>query len=1079
MLSKFSVKKPFTIIVAIIIIGVLGVVSYQNMTTDLMPSMNIPYAMISTNYIGASPEEVEEIVSKPLEQGLSSISNMKNIQSISSENNSMVMIELSDKANMDTAMIEIREKLDMLSSYFPDEVSNSTIMKLNPNMMPIMAAAVAVDGQTMAEATSFMEQKLLPEVESIEGIATVSTSGLVENLVNLEIDNVKIDKINADIKTAIIKKQTDGLEAELKKQAAAMNVPYDTFVTMLKAQGKYPKLPEIAEKDIPKITVTNEMIEGILKGQNFSMPTGSLQDGNISYLVKTGDKIKNLDELENLLIMSLPIDGFESIKLTDIAKVNMLDTRNEFYAKINGDDAVLLTFSKQADYSTAEVTKSIEKRFSDLEKKYDDIHFSTLMNQGEYVTILVDSIFKNIIVGAVLAAIILFIFLKSLRSTLVISVSIVISVVTAYVAMYFSGITLNIISMGGLALGVGMLVDNSIVVIENIYRLRALGMDTKKAAIKGAKQVSGAIFASTLTTIIVFVPVLFTHGFTKQIFLDMGLTIAFALLASLVVALTFVPIASATVLKNRPIKENRTFDKVKNSYAKLLDKTLNHKWIVYVIVIALLGGSLFSASTLGSELMPETDMGSFMVNVEMPDETKQDEAYKKLDETYDIIKEIEGVKTVGAMYGGNSGGETASIMGGGSGATIYVLLEEKRDVSTEQIAQQIRDKTENIDYELTVNASGIDMSALTGGEVVIDISAKELEELHTTANQVAEKISGIDGIIEIDNGVGDQSDEIRITVDKDKAMKNGLTVAQVFQKANEILKSGGVATTVPDNNIDYDIYVNKNGSKATIETLNNTLIETPMGKSVKLSEIATVNKAKGFLAITRVNSERTVSVTASVKDGFNIGNVNKEVQKLIDKTTFSDQATVKLAGQNELINSTFKDLYLMLGLAILFIYLVMVAQFQSLLSPFIVMFTIPLAFTGGLFAQFITGTPISAVSLIGMVLLVGIVVNNGIVFVDYTNQLVKEGMTTRKALVTAGRDRLRPIILTALTTIFAQFALCFDSSSAASMTKAMAITSIGGLLYATLLTLFLVPCLYEMFHKKSKRKIKKELAQGK
>lgn len=1075
MLSKFSVKRPYTVIVAIIIIAVLGVVSYLNMTTDLMPSMNMPYAVITTAYVGASPEEVEEVVTKTIEQSMTSISNIKNVSSTSSENISAVVLEFNQSTNMDSAMIEMREKLDMLSAMMPDGVQPSTIMKINPSMMPVMAVAVSVDKQHDAEyGVDFIKNKIIPEIESTAGIATVSANGLTEYFVNIVIDEEKLADKNAELSNIMMDQMVDAYIAQMQAQGLPLPEIED-------AAQMYALIPPEMAAQVKDIVITNEMIEGLLQGQNFSMPTGNITDKATTFLVKTGDKIKSVDELKNMLIASVPLPSGEEfeLRISDVADVLSLDTSGDSYAKVNGEQGLLLTLSKQADFSTAEITKSATAKFEQLKETYPGVSFSTLMDQGDYVNIMISAIFQNIIIGAILAALVLLLFLKSFRSTFVIALSIIVSVVTAYVLMYFSGITLNVISMGGLALGIGMLVDNSIVVIENIYRMRNEGMSAISAAIEGAKQVSGAIVASTITTIIVFVPILFTEGFTRQIFTDMGLTITFSLVASLLVALTLVPTAAATVLAKKPIKVNKSFEKVKNGYAKLLGYTLKHKWAVYILVVALLGASVLSATQLGSELIPETDMGNFMVTIDMPKEKDKDEIFKELDDTTAIIAGIDGVKTVGAMYGGaSSGGGMMSMMGGsGNQAMMYVLLDEDRSnkITTSSVGKEIRDLTADKDYELTVSATGADLSALTGGAVVINVYSRELDDLNEYANLVADKIGKVEGVIEIDNGLGVQTDELRITVNKDKAMAKGIAVAQVFSEVNKLINHGDVATSITENGVDYDIYVDKEGSAVTITDIEKHIIKGTMGE-VAVKDIASVEKSKGMQSISRDNGSRYVSVTASIDNGYIAGDVNAEISKLIKDIDVKNGVEITQVGQNEMMNQTFKDLTLMLILAILFIYLVMVAQFQSLLSPFIVMFTIPLAFTGGFFAQFITGTPISAISLIGMVLLVGIVVNNGIVFVDYTNKLIKdEGMPLRDALVKAGKDRIRPILLTALTTVFAQLALCLDTSTAASLTRAMAITAIGGLTYATILTLFLVPALYESFHKNDAKRAEKKL----
>lgn len=1165
MFSKFSVKKPFTILVAVIIILVLGVVSYTNMAVDLIPSFNLPYAVISTTYIGASPEEVEQKITNTLEQSMASINNISEVSSVSSENVSMVILKFNDETNMDTAMIEMREKLDMIESYLPEEAGTPMIMKLNPNMMPIMSVAVSVEGMGAEEASQYINDKVIPEIESVNGVASVSASGLISNMVDVTLSKEKIDALNADIKkhykseaekqirskareeiikqidiqletqrqTALNQKLTaemaDQALAEPKKQALAaveqkfaeqkqamlaqgmpeamadqalaqpkklaleqvnaefdkqkqnlmqQNVPESAVNEQIEAVRKqlYANVDaqvdslvktQLAQMTVPEITITTDMISGILSGENFSMPAGTVDSGDgISYPVRVGDKIASVEDLQNLTLMEIP--NYKSLKLADVADVTSYNDASTMYSRVNGNHAVILSLQKQPDISTAEVAHNVTARMDEVHGLNQTVRFDVLMDQGEYVDLMIGTIVSNLLWGALFAVLILFIFLRRIKPTLIVGVSIVISVIGAFVLMYFSGITLNMISMSGLALGVGMLVDNSIVVIENIFRYRRDGMPAGEAAIKGAKEVSSAIISSTLTTVIVFVPIVFIQGITRQLFTDLALTITYSLLASLAVALTVVPAACSTMMK-KPVVFKRNFtDKLADFYGRVLEKSLRHNWISIVTCVVLLFVSVVAAFSSGTELFPSMDSGNITVSVSMPDDYNKDDTFKALDEISGTLLGVQDVDTVGMLHAGTSGGGMMSMMGGG-GTTIYVQLKEERTRSTDAVVQDIRDKTTGKPYEVTASGSNSDISMLSGGQIVYNIYGRDLDDLRQAALDVSGIISGVEGTTEVDNGLGKASEEIRITVDKDKAIAKGLTVAQVYMAVSKEIASEKSASTLTENSLSYEIYVKDSREEPmTAEKLAEIQVENASKEKVRLGDIADIGKAEGFTSIQHDGQERYASVTASLKDGYLVGDVNTQIQEKIDAAVLPEGCRVEAGGESESMASTFKDLFLMLALAILFIYLVMVAQFQSLLSPFIVMFTIPLAFTGAFLGLFVARMPISVVSLIGFVLLVGIVVNNGIVFVDYANQQRAKGMGMMEALVLTGRHRLRPILMTALTTIIALSVTVIDTSAGGELMRPMAVTTIGGLLYSTLLTLFLVPSLYKLFHRKNK-----------
>lgn len=1092
MLAKFSVKKPFTIVVAIILVLILGVVSYTNMSIDLIPSFNLPYAVISTTYAGASPEQVEQTVTEPMEQGMASISNIKEVSSVSAENVSMVILEFNENTNMDSAMIEMRETLDMITTYFPEEVGNSTIMKINPDMMPVLSMAVSVDGMSSAESARYIEDKIIPEIKSVEGVASVSASGLLENMADVTLTQEKMqslnnkiaefyrDQVSAAVQEQMgtpLKQQADQqLEIQKKNLLAAGKTEAEAEEALSATrQSLYEKIDsqvsaavdeQMKTVEIPTVQITEDMITGILSGENLSLPAGSISsEAGASYLVRVGDKINSVEELRSLVLMNIP--EFGSVTLSDVAEITSYDNSGDMYSRVNGNYAVILSVQKQPDYSTADVANMVLQRTGELSAENSAVRFDTLMDQGEYVDMMIQTIIQNLVVGGLLAIVILVIFLRKIRPTLIVGASIVISVITAFVLMYFSGITLNMISMGGLALGVGMLVDNSIVVIENIFRLRSEGMDAKEAAIHGAKEVAGAITASTLTTVIVFVPIVFTQGITRQLFTDMALTIAFSLLASLLVALTLVPAASGAMLrKNFAVKSN-AIGRLANGYAKILNHSLNHKWVAIVLAVVLLGGSVYAAFSSGTELFPAMDSGSISVSVEMPEEYTKEQAYEALDDLSNRLTGIPDVEMVGIVD--SDGSSAMSMMG--SGTTVYVQLKEERSSSTDQVVEEIRAQTADCAYTVSVSGSNMDLSMLSGGQVVVKVIGRDLDSLRQAAAEVGNLISAVEGTVEVDNGLGEQAQELRVTVDKEKAIAKGLTVAQVYSAVSEWIAAPKSVTTITDGALEYAVYVKDSRSEAaTSESLADLQIPLQDGTNVRVGDVAEVSTGEGFASISRENQERVVTVTASVRDGFNVGDVNNAIQQKLDQYQAPAGCRVEMGGESEMIRQTFSDLALMLILGVIFIYLVMVAQFQSLLSPFIVMFTIPLAFTGGFIALFLAGMPVSVVALIGLVILVGIVVNNGIVFVDYTNQLMERGYEKREALLQAGRTRIRPILMTALTTIIALTTMAFDTSSGGEMMRPMAVTTIGGMIYATILTLFLVPALYELFRRKKPKK---------
>ncbi|MDE7250288.1 MAG: efflux RND transporter permease subunit, partial [Lachnospiraceae bacterium] len=809
--------------------------------------------------------------------------------------------------------------------------------------------------------------------------------------------------------------------------------------------------------------LTVDTVKALLAAQNFSMPAGYVTEEGISYLIRVGDKPRDIEELKKMPLLNTEMDDVDVITLGDVADVFMTDNSADIYANVNGAPGIMVTIQKQTGYSTGDVSDKILDKFAELMEENENLMLITLMDQGIYIDLVMDSIINNILFGAVLAILILILFLKDLRPTAVIACSIPISLVTAIVCMYFSGVTLNVISLSGLALGIGMLVDNSIVVIENIYRMRKEGLSSKEAAVEGAGEVAGAIMASTLTTVCVFLPIVFTEGITRQLFVDMGLTIAYSLLASLAIALTVVPaMASKMLTKTKEQKESRFFTTLIGGYEKLLYLSLKGKPIVLLAVVALLVFSAIASYAKGTAFMPEMDSTQMTLSLTMPDDTPLDETAVVTDEIVDRLLQMEEVTDVGAMASTSS---MSMLTGSGDAATnaadVYISLSEDKKKSNKVLAVEIEemltDLCEKNNAEIDIETSNMDMSALGGSGISIQVRGREIDTMQRVAEEVAEIVKGVEGTQNVSSGLEDSTGEMRILIDRDKAIEHGLTVAEIFQQISVKLADASSSTTLETEIKEYDVYV-KHGSdmELTRSLVKNIEIDRTKQdgtrEKIPLSELASFEDTISPKSINRTEQTRYIGVSAEIADGYNVGLVSDDVERALKDYQVPTGYSLVMSGENETITDAMEQLYLMLLLALIFMYLIMVAQFQSLLSPFIIMFTIPLAFTGGFLGLVISGSELSVIALIGFVMLSGIIVNNGIVLVDYMNQLRAEGMEKKEAILTAGKTRLRPVLMTALTTILALCTMVFSNDMGSEMAKPMAIVTIGGLVYGTLLT---------------------------
>ena len=790
-----------------------------------------------------------------------------------------------------------------------------------------------------------------------------------------------------------------------------------------------------------------------------------------------GDAFSSVDELGDMILCN--IDGIGDVRLRDVANVEMVDNADDAYAKVGKNQAVLLAIYKSSTSSTSSVSKASNAAMEAMMEENPRLHLIPIMDQGDYIELIVKNVLSNLIEGAIFAVVVLALFLKDVRPTLVVAISMPLSVLFAIVLMYFTGINLNILSLSGLALGVGMLVDNSVVVIENIYRLRNRGLPAPRAAVQGARQVSGSIISSTLTTICVFLPLVFTTGMIMDLLSDMALTIGYSLIASLIVALTVVPCAGSTVLKKQKEIRHPWFDRLLNLYEKALRFCLNCKPVPIALAVGLLVFSVWQVIHMGIVLIPEMSTNQLSVTVEMPENTAKEDAFATADAVMDQLIAIDGIETVGAMSGGAATGAIAGMSTGSSTDNTrfvyYIVLNDEGGKNQAAIRQQIADRTADLPCEVKTSSGGMaDMSSLTGGGLQIDVYGNNLEDLLTASEQVMEMLSHVDGLTEISNGQEESDAEVRIVINKDKAMRLGLTVAQVYQEIAKALTTDSTFTTLTVGSDTYDVSIVDNTRTPNLDDIFDLEFETTAtdedGNTVKethrLGEFASRRTGESYASISRENSSRYISVTSTTMEGYNTTLISRDVEKEMQNLNLPAGCTAEIAGESTQVNDMVQEMVKMMALALAFIYFIMVAQFQSLLSPFIVLFTIPLAFTGGMLGLLIAGEQLSLISLMGFLVLMGVVVNNGIVFVDYANQLRIGGLGRTEALVATGRTRMRPILMTTLTTVLAMTAMLLSTDPGSEMGKGMAIVVIGGLSYATLMTLFIVPVLYDTFYRR-------------
>ena len=1277
-MEKFSVKKPFTVLVAVIMVLMLGFVSISNMQTNLLPDVNTPYLMVVTVYPGASPERVESEVSDVMQNALGTVAGVEKVTATSAENYSLLLMQFSDDTDMNSAMVKVSNKVDQTTASLPSSCLTPSIIEYSLNMNAFMTVAVSREGSDVYDLSDFVSDTLVPYVERKGGVSSVSANGLIEKMVQVQLSQEKVDAINErlleviDAQLADARAQLDAAEAQIeagraeynrqfknfnktvsntvmqqysgevgnavetvRKQAQALldsvnqliavvqepeiqqalidvrdglqrvmdkfnetgmkdidslieivaelreitdklttalqqlqerlntetgtegstatdlvddlqvqqslSTVYNTLNDVIKAMDDVPGLMStfsdalgtysqqqleaymqftearemlneyekqletakqtyedakekaMASSDVSKMLDIDTLAQ-LIYAQNFSMPAGYVKDSSgKSWLLKVGEEYDSIDDISGALL--LHVDGFGDVRLSDVADVEVIDNAEASFTRLNGERAAVLKIYKGSSSSASTVSDNCLSAFKELEAQYDGLHVVVLSNQGNYITIIVKSILSSMIIGAVLAIIVLALFLRDVKPTLVVGFSIPLSVLFAVVLMYFTGMDLNVMTLAGLSLGIGMLVDNSIVVIENIYRLRGRGVPAARAAVQGAKQVGMSVVASTLTSVCVFLPVVFSSSIVKSLMQPMSLCIGYCLMASLIVALTVVPAAASTVLKKAEPKQLKWFDKIQDKYAKSLEWCFRHRALPLLAAVVLLAFCGWRVFSMGVELLPTITSNEAIVTLSTTKDLSKEDSYAIAGKAVEAMLEVDHVEEVGITTDTRVAGMDIGQLGLPTTITdllnaansygtyqVNVMLDESLSSSEIETARQaLEDALSGIeDCTAKVEISGMqELTSQLASGLSVKIYGADAETLSQLSEKVVDIVNDTEGFANATNGLGSGDATINLHIDRDKVRSYGLTVAQVYQQiAAKLTTTTTAQTPVTVDGSTMSVQISNNLDPVTKENMMDITFETTVMSAdgttstgtCTLADMATWDTGSAPDSITSEDQTQYVSVTADTLDGYNTTVQARVLEKKLNEFALSDEmpegCSFSMGGESDSVNFMVNEMVQWLSLALPFVYLVMVAQFQSLLSPFIVLFTIPLAFTGGLLGMLFTGQQLTMISLMGFIVLMGTVVNNGIVFVDYANQLRLGGMERRAALIATGKTRMRPILMTTLTTVLAMLQLVFSNDMASQLMSGMAIVIICGLSYATLMTLYIVPILYDILFRK-------------
>ncbi|MFD0695874.1 efflux RND transporter permease subunit [Paenibacillus sp. GCM10027628] len=1021
-IANFSVHRPVTIFMIMVVLVLIGSISLPLLPVDLYPNLEIPTANVSVTWSGASPAQVEQQITKKVEAAMATISGVTQMDSNSRTGSSSVSVDFNYGTNLDQAVLSMRDKLDRLKRTLPTDADAPVVSRVDPNSTPVLT--LALYGNTdLITLRDLADNVVSPDVQQVDGVASVGVTGGRVRQVQILIDPIKLQQYNVSFSTVTAALGNDNTSSD----AGLVNKGQQLVPLHIDAQFK-----SVAE--IGKVQVQ------LGKGQTIA-----------------------LEDLGQI------IDTYQDVSLE---------------ARKDGQPSVSLSVLKQAGGNTVSVSDNIQKTLSKIQSNLPKgVQVAVLSDQAKFIRQSINTVVDHTLLGGVFSVLILLLFLRSVRATLIIGIVIPISVVSTFSMMYFSGQTINTITLGGLALGLGSLVDFAVVVLESIFRKRHEGLDPQEAAKAGTKEVGTAVMASALAQIAVFAPTAFINGLSRQFFWPMALTVSFSHIAAWFAAVTLVPMLAAKFLKGKVDEElpkgrswnpfvwfGRGVNVLTSGYTRLLKWSLLHRWIIVLTTVMLFAASVYSARFVGSELTPKTDAGQVNISINLAQGTAFDLTNQLAAKIESKIKDIPEIDTIFTSVGSQGGGsfQTAAT----NSASIQVMLKplSQRKRSSDQVAEQIRTLTQgNVGAQIGVNVpSGVRLPGLGGGgnfgggDIQVSLSGPDLNVLQKLGDLVVQEVSSVEGTRNVQNTLDRTTPQFNLTIDRDAAAHYGVSVKDVMT-ALRTAYQGNVATQFNTANSQIAVLIKyPNDFSNKIENMNNISINSSSGSLVPLNQIAKVEPGEGPAQIRRSNQNRTASVQASVF-GAAVGDIQAQVKAKIDAIQPPDGYQVTMGGQATQQNSAFKDLSYMLILSVVLVYMVMASQFESLYGPFIIMFSLPPTFVGAILGLLVTHRTINMNSIIGMIMLVGVVVNNAIVLIDYTNQLRKKGMPLSEALVEAGKVRLRPILMTTATTVLAMLPLVIGFGEGAETQASMATVVAFGLTFSTLVTLVLIPVVYTLF----------------
>jgi Cation/multidrug efflux pump len=1027
-LAEVSVKRPVTIIMLMLIIILLGTVSLTRLPVDLFPEMEIPVAVVMTEYSGVGPQEIEKLITNPVEGAVSTVENIDTVTSTTTQGRSLVIVQFKYGTDMNFATLQMREKVDMIKRSFPAEVGAPMIMKIDLTMMPVLYLTISGQDGDLAKLQTLAEDKIKPRLERVKGAASVSVSGGYQNRIEIKTHQEQLTGYGLSIET----------------------------------------------------------LAKIIGAENMNSPGGEVQKGTQDLTIRTTGEFQSVDEIKELLI-PLPAGG--QVRLKDVADISLTHQDLSAITRINGKQSITITIQKQSGTNTVKVCSDLKAAIQELEKDYPQLAFDPVLDQSVYINQSIHTVGNEALLGGLLAILVVFIFFHNLRTTFITATAIPIALMATFAVLYFIGITINMMTLGGLSLAMGRLVDDNIVALENVYRHRKLGYSKWDAAVKGVSEIGMAVVASTLTTVCVFLPIVFVQGITATLFRQLALTVSISLGASLLVSLTLVPTLSSKFLLAEEVQTgrkgllgvmdrfsrwfDRLFESVESGYRRFLHYALHHRKKVIGLSILIFVLSSLSILTIGAEFMPAADAGQLTVSVKLPDGAKLEETDSVVNQIEQKLEGIKEINTAFVLIGTNGGftvgGDTANV------STVYIQLTDlkSRKRSVGQVADEIRSLTKDIPgAEINVTVSD-NMSMGSTTPVDIAVKGEDLEQLKKIGNDFQEIVATVEGTREVKTSLGEGVPEVQIQIKRQNAAQFGLTAGQIAQAVKGTI-SGITATRYRYEGKEIDVVLLGDETlKTSIANLEQTPVATPTGISVPLSQVAQVSLDRGPASINRTGQTRVVNITSQLMNR-DLNSVTKDIENKIMAYSLPEGYTYEMGGQNKELVDSFMDLGLALILAIILVYMILASQFESLLHPFTIILSLPMGFSGGILGLFITRKTLCVPAFIGLILLTGIVVSNAIVLVDYINKRRERGEELETAIENAGPIRLRPILMTALATVLGLVPMALGLGEGSESMAPMAVVVIFGLSLSTLSTLLIVPVIYTIFEDiRTRRKDKK------